>query len=229
MKRLTGGAELVAVICAFLVAGAVQCRALQTPKGFLGVYAYETLEGRHTVSSAAGTELANAFIPLFAKVTTSDKVPLTSNETVRILEAMTKDRKIVVTTLSAWLAGGVIAAPTITLADDSMKFKDLTWHVDEDSVLADAKRAGMTSVIIGTFTGMANPIAGTGEAAKNLRSVNVLGNIRLIDVKQGGVVWAKTYRRAKADFDSRLAFNGAVLEVADSAAKDIKEALQQTK
>jgi len=228
MRRVTRSVRLVPLICIAVIVLAFQCQALETPKGFLGIYAYESIEGQHTVSSAAGTELANAFIPLFAKVIAFDKVPLTSNETVRILEKMTKDRKLVVTAINTWLAGGVVTAPTLTLADDSIKFKDLTWHINQDTVLADAKRNGMTHVIIGTFTGIANPPA-EGEAPKKIRPVSVLGNLRLMDVAKGTVVWAKTYRQAKADFDSRLAFNGAVLKIAETAAKDATAALQQTK
>ena len=216
-------------IAAIVLALASRGDAIEKKKGgYLGIYTYENIEGYHTVSAAAGTELTNAYLPFFERVVAFDKVPLTSNETVRILEEMTKDRKIVVTAINSWLAGGLVAAPTVTLADDAIKFKDLTWHVNQDSVLADAKKKGMTHVMIGTFTGIEIPARSDAEGAgKRLRSVNVLGNLRLMDVARGSVIWAKTYRQAKADFDSRLAFDAAVLTVAESAAKEAKEILDR--
>ncbi|MFA4946918.1 MAG: hypothetical protein WC674_00195 [Candidatus Krumholzibacteriia bacterium] len=212
-------------VVAIVLTYSSQGEAIEKKKGgYLGIYTYENIEGYHTVSGAAGTEMTNAFMPFFEKVVAFDKVPLTSNETVRILEEMTKDRKIIVTAINSWLAGGVVSAPTVTIADDAIKFKDLTWHINQDSVLAEAKKKGMTHVIVGTFTGIENPVQSDAEGArKRLRSVNVLGNLRLMDVARGSVIWAKTYRQAKADFDSRLAFNAAVLTVAETAAKEAKE------
>jgi hypothetical protein len=219
--------RVVAALCvgAIVLTCASYGGAIEKKKGgYLGIYTYENIEGYHTVSGAAGTELINSYLPFFERVVTFDKVPLTSNETVRILEKMTKDRKIVVTAINSWLAGGVVAVPTVTLADDAIKFKDLTWHINQDSVLTDAKKKGMTHVIIGTFTGIENPVQTDAEGArKRMRSVNVLGNLRLMDVARGSVIWAKTYRQAKADFDSRLAFNAAVLAVAETAGKEAKE------
>jgi hypothetical protein len=218
---LVGALFVVAIVLTY----ASQGDAIDTKKGgYLGIYTYENIEGYHTVSGAAGTELTNAFMPFFERVVAFDKVPLTSNETVRILENMTKDRKVVVTAINSWLAGGVVSAPTVTIADDAIKFKDLTWHINQDSVLTDAKKKGMTHVIVGTFTGIENPVQSDAEGArKRLRSVNVLGNLRLMDVARGSVIWAKTYRQAKADFDYRLAFDAAVLAVAETAAKEAKE------
>lgn len=194
----------------------------------LGIYIYENIEGYHTVSSTAGTELSNVFLNLFDKVMTIDRVPLQSNETVRILEEMTEDRKIVVTAINTWLTGGVISTPTITFADDAIKFKDLTWHIDQEKVLADAKEKKVSHALIGSFTGMVKSVKEDKTGPKGrLISVNVIANVRLVEVPGGAVLWAKTYRDIKAGFDFRTAFDSAVLGISEYVAKDAKKSLSQ--
>lgn len=195
-------------------------------KGSLGIYIYENIEGYHTVSSTAGTELTSAFLPAFAKVMAFDRVPLESNETVRILEKMTEDRKVTVTAINTWLAGGAIAAPTVTFADDDIKFKDLTWHVDENAVMADAKKKGMTHILIGSISGLVKQSGGGGAKAR-LVSATAMANLKLLDVVQGTAVWAKTYRDVKAGFDARTAFDDAVLCISGKAGGEVMEFLKQ--
>jgi hypothetical protein len=189
-------------------------------KGSLGIYIYENIEGYHTISSTAGTELTNALLPVFGKVMAYDRIPLESNETVRILEEMTKDRKVAVTAVSTWLSGGVISAPTVTFADDDIKFKDLTWHIDQEAVMADAKKNGMTHVLFGSISGLVKSVEGM-DAKERLVSVNAIANLKLVDVSLGAVVWAKTYRDVKAGFDARRAFDDAVVDLSAKAAGEV--------
>jgi hypothetical protein len=71
----------------------------ESGKSSLGIYLYENIEGFHTVSSTANARFASSLLPVFTKITTNDKVPLESNESVRILDELTKDRKVTVTTV----------------------------------------------------------------------------------------------------------------------------------
>ena len=194
----------------------------------VGIYVYETLEGHHSVSSSSGTLLVGSLLPHCAQVIALDKVPLESNETVRILEEMTKDRKVVITAVSTWLTGGVLAAPTITLADDAIKFKDLTWHIDHKAVLKDAQQRGLTYALVGSAVGLARETAeraaGTGTP---LVVVTIQGDFQLIDIRTDAAVWAKTYRETQAGVDARTGFDGGVLRVAKLVGDDLAKSLEQ--
>jgi hypothetical protein len=216
VKRCRGGV----VPCMLILCLAAMAAGSIGAKGSLGIYIYENIEGYHTVSSTAGTELTSAFLPVFEKVMVYDRIPLQSNETVRILEEMTEDRKVAITAISTWLSGGVISAPTVTFADDDIKFKDLTWHIDQEAIIADAKKTGMTHALIGTISGFVKSVEGM-DAKGRLVSVNATANLKLLDVSQGTVVWAETYRDVKAGFDARSAFEDAVLDLSAKAGGDV--------
>lgn len=188
----------------------------------LGIYLYENIEGFHTVSSTANSKFATSLLPGFARITTCDRVPLESNETVRILDEMTKDRKVVVTTLTTWMTGNVISAPTVTFADDAVKFKDLTWHVDENALLQDAKAKKLNQVLMGSFSGMVRKTGGD-ESNKNLISVTVISNMKLVDLRDDSMVWTGSYSEVAAGFDPRVAFNDAVIRICDTAGNELNK------
>jgi hypothetical protein len=225
MHRIIGACMVSVVACILILCFTTMAMADTGAKGSLGIYIYENIEGYHTVSSTAGTELANVFTPVFGKVMAYDNIPLESNETVRILEEMTKDRKVTVTVLNTWLSGGSLSVPTVTFADDDIKFKDLTWHVDQKAVLADAKEKGMTYALFGSISGLVKGVEGEG-AKQRLVSVNTIANLKLVDISQGTVVWAKTYREIKAGFDARTAFDDAVVSLSAKAGNEILEFLK---
>ncbi|UCF04165.1 MAG: hypothetical protein JSV33_09440 [bacterium] len=223
-----GKVKIAILGCAVLLALCAASSCPATTKSSLGIYLYENIEGYHTTSSTAGTELSNKLLKVFDKVMVFDKVPLESNETVGILEKMTEDRKVTVTAISTWLTGNVISAPSITFADDDIKFKDLTWHIDQDVVLAEARKNTMTYVLIGSFDGIVKKV---GNKKLNpdgrLLSVTVLGNIRLIDVAENTIIWAKTYQDIKNGFDARIAFDKAVSKLSGHIGKDATQALSK--
>ncbi len=205
---------------ALLLLSLASAAGAQTSGLSLGIYIFENLEGYHSVSSAAGTELSNLLQADWPKVMVFDKVPLESNETVRILEEMTEDRKVVVTAINTWLQGGVISTPTVTFADDAIKFKDLTWHLDQAAVQADAAERGLSHVLIGTFTGLVKE-AGTGGG--KLVSVQVLANVRVMKTADGSVAWSGTYRDRAAGFDPRSAFDETVLKIAGKIGEEARK------
>lgn len=185
----------------------------------IGLYIFENIEGYHTVSSTAGTELTNVLLKHFKKVSVVDRVPLESNETVRILEEMTKERKVTITSIHTWLSGGVISSPTLTFADDAIKFKDLTWHIDSDKVVRDASEKGLKKILYGSFTGY---IGETNNVNARLGSVTVVANLRLMTTDGESVEWAKTYRAVTAGFDPRVAFDEAVVNICKTVSEDLE-------
>jgi len=225
MHRIINACLAGVVVCILSLCFTTMAMADTGSKGSLAIYIYENIEGYHTVSSTAGTELSNLFIPVFGKVMSNDNIPLESNETVRILEEMTKDRKVTVTVLNTWLSGGGLSVPTITFADDSIKFRDLTWHVDQKAILADAKEKGMTHALFGSISGLVKGVEGEG-ARRRLVSVNTIANLKLVDISKGTVVWAKAYRETKAGFDARTAFDDAVVSLSAKAGNELLEFLK---
>ncbi|MBN2069952.1 MAG: hypothetical protein JW814_00735 [Candidatus Krumholzibacteriota bacterium] len=214
LKRLC---RLVLIVCVLTAMIPGLSRAGEKA-GSIGLYIYENIEGAHTVSSTAGTELTNTLLGSFRKVSVIDKVPLESNETVRILDEMTKDRKVTVTSIHTWLSGGVISSPTLTFADDAIKFKDLTWHIDHEKIIKDATERGLDKVLFGDFSGY---IADTNSSNRKLGSVTVVANLRLMTVKGESVEWAKTYRSVTAGFDPRVTFDEAVVNICKAIADDL--------
>ncbi len=188
--------------------------------GSIGLYIYENLEREHTISSVAGTELGNTLLEYFEKVSVIDRVPLESNETVRILDEMTKERKVTVTSVHTWLSGGVISSPTLTFADDSIKFKDLTWHIDSGAIMKDAGKRGLKKVLYGDFSGFVSP---ANPNNPRLASVTVVANLRLVTVAGESVEWAKTYRSVMAGFDPRVAFSDAIVSICETVSNDLKD------
>jgi hypothetical protein len=193
--------------------------------GRVGVYVYESIESYHSAGATAGNAIATALLPLAESAIAFDRIPLQSNETVRILSEMTKGREIVMSAIVATLAGGIIASPTMKMADDEIKFKDLTWHVDHDAVIADATKRGLTHVIIGTATGQARETAdrAAGSGSK-LISVTVQASLQLVDLKTGAAIWAKSLRHVQAGFDPRVAFDEGLLAIGEKATVELTEA-----
>jgi len=219
-EKLVPGFLMALVL--FTTLGFASPASMETGTSSLGIYVYENIEGFHTVSSTANTMLASSFQPVFAKITTNDKVPLESNETVRILDEMTKDRKVTVTPLTAWISGNVISAPTLTFANDSIKFMDLTWHIDENALKEDAKAKNLNYALMGSFSGMVKNARGNGSEVKNrLLSVTVIANMKLIDLKDDSIIWAWSHTAVAAGFDSRVAFNDAVSNICDIASEEL--------
>lgn len=219
-NTLLPGILTAVVLCAML--GLAGPASVEAGTKSLGIYVYENIEGFHTVSSTANTKLAASLQPVFAKIAANDKVPLESNETVRILDELTEDRKVTVTPLTSWITGNVISAPTITFADDDIKFMDLTWHVDDNAVIEDAKAKGLSHTLIGAFSGMVKSAGGEGsEAKKRLLSVTVIANMKLINVKDGSIAWSWSHTAVAAGFDSRVAFNDAVSNICDIASEEL--------
>ena len=188
-------------------------------KKSVGVYIYENIEGYHQSAAVSGPAMFDSLKEMFGTVNFVDKVPLESNETARILEEMTEGRKVVVSNINTWLTGGVISSPTITFADDAIKFKDLTWHIDENKILEEAKAQKLTHVLIGTFTGK---VKGSSTNGKTL-AVNVSASLKLLSTTGSGVIWAKYYNDVKAGFDARVAFEDAAITISKQAGKDLSE------
>ena len=196
--------------------------------GALGIYIYEHIEGYHRVASTAGTEITSALLTTFDRVMAHDGIPLESNETVRILDEMTKDREVVITTITTWLRGEVIAAPTIKFKDDAIKFKDLTWHVDQDAVLEHAREQKLDHVLIGSISGLVNAVkSASSGSGRQLYSVQAVANLRLLDLEKGATLWAKTYRETQTGFDARSVFESLAAAVGEQAGVDINAQLTQ--
>jgi hypothetical protein len=215
----------VGTVAAVVLAAMLSASVAGAGLGRVGVYVYESVESYHSAGATAGTAIATALLPLADSAIAFDRIPLQSNETVRILSEMTKGREIVMSAVVATLAGGIIASPTMKMADDDIKFKDLTWHVDYDAVVADATKRGLTHVIVGTATGQVREAA--DQAAKSgskLISVTVQVNLQLIDMKTGGALWAKSLRHVQAGFDPRVAFDEGLLAVSEKATTELTEA-----
>jgi hypothetical protein len=218
-NKLLPGILTAIVLCATL--GLAGPASVEAGTHSLGIYVYENIEGFHTVSSTANTKLAASLQPVFAKIAENNKVPLESNETVRILDELTEDRKVTVTPLTSWITGNVISAPTITFADDDIKFMDLTWHVDENAVKEDTKAKGLSHALVGAFSGMVKSAGGEGSAKKRLLSVTVIANMKLINVKDDSIAWSWSHTAVAAGFDSRVAFNDAVSNICDIASEEL--------
>jgi len=190
----------------------------------LGIYVFDNLEGRHTQSSTFGTRLGAELLPVCEKVKVEDSVPLESNETVRILDEMTKERKVVLATLHAVSRNGELEYPAIVFADDAIKFTDLTWKVDEKKVLGAAEAAGLNHCLMGTCEGMATePNLDSAAGRRGLIAVTAVANVRLLSVPAGEAEWMNTYRQVVSHADPRLAFDQAVEMVSVQVAEDLRE------
>ena len=220
MKKFQRFTEVISIAAFLLLISAFSVSGEKG--GSIGLYIYENIEGEHTISSAAGTELGNTLLKHFNKVSVIDRVPLESNETVRILDEMTKERKVTVTSVHTWLSGGVISSPTLTFADDSIKFKDLTWHIDSGAIMKDAGKRGLKKVLYGDFSGYVSP---GNPNNPRLGSVTVVANLRLVTVAGESVEWAKTYRSVMAGFDPRVAFSDAIVSICETVSEDLKDEL----
>jgi len=195
----------------------------------LGIFVYENLEGEHTPSSTFGTHLGSMLQPVCKNIKVEDSVPLKTNETVRILDEETKDRKVVWTTLSTYARNGDVDYPAITFADDDIKFMDLTWKVDGDRVVAEAGKDGLTHCLMGTCTGYVMPPNETSATGKmGLASVTASVNVRLYNLATGRDEWMKNYRQVVAHSDPRIAFEQAIELVSDRIAGDLTVYMNDT-
>lgn len=198
--------------------------------GNTGVYIYENLEGKHSSASTCAVALVAHMRNHATGIVSFDRVPLQSNESVRILDQLTKDRKIIVTNISTWFGGGVVAAPTVTLADDALKFADLTWHIDRDAVLRDAADKRLAQVIVGVAEGLIKQSERpAGSSGSRLVSVTIEVNIQLLQVGTGMALWANTYTAVQAGFDPRAAFALGLQELGKTIAADIQAFLGSTR
>ncbi len=189
----------------------------------LGIQVFENLEGYHTQTSELGTRLGKVLMSALESIDIDDQVPLQSNETVRILDEMTKGRKVIVTTLHALSTTGGVNYPTIVFADDAIKFADLTWKLDEDAALKRAKAKGMTHCLTGVCTGLVTvPHEDTAAGKRNLSSITANINLRLHDLSTGKTVWMNTYQQVVAHSDPRLAFIQALEDIAPTIASDLQ-------
>jgi hypothetical protein len=190
----------------------------------LGVFVWENLEGIHTQSSKFGTSLGSLLMPILDNTHVENSVPLRSNETVRILEEMTEDRKVAVTTLYATASNGVIDYPAVVFADDDIKFTDLTWKVDDGKAMEMAKALDLGYCLVGTCTGLATPPNRDSAAGRrNLTAVTASISIYLYKLSTGKAEWMKTYRQVVSHTDPRLAFEQAAEMAADQVAEDLKD------
>ncbi len=193
----------------------------------LGIFVFENLEGYHTQSSTFGTSLGSELMPVCKKIRVEDSVPLESNETVRILDEMTEERKVVVTTLHAFVRNGEFDYPAVVFADDAIKFIDLTWKVNDEKASEIAKAAGMSHCLIGTCKGIATPPSEDSPAGRRgLTAVTASVNVRLHNLSNGDVEWMNTYRQVVSHSDPRLAFEQAAEAAAAQVAKDLKKFLK---
>jgi len=189
----------------------------------VGIYVFETLEDTHKSMGIAGTAVAEGLRTQFAGVRVYDRIPLESNETVRILDEMTEGREIVLLPVTTFLHGTVLLPPTIRISDDAIKFKDLTWHVNQDSVITHARSNKHTHVIIGRVEGRTNTARASSSGGRALISVNVRVNLRLMDTDSGSIEWAQTLDDTRAGFDPRIVFDGLVEELTQVAVKGLRE------
>jgi hypothetical protein len=214
---------LLSLVCAISLVMVVFSESPAGPPK-LGVYVFENLEGYHTQSSTLGTRLGAELLPLCEKVVVEDSVPLESNETVRILDEMTKDRKVVVTTLHAFAKDGGVDYPSVVFADDAIKFADLTWKVDDGKVLELAKASGDTHCLMGTCEGIATkPSKDSASGRRGLVAVTASVNIRLLSVSDGKAEWMNTYRQVVSHTDPRIAFEQAIELVSAQIADELRE------
>jgi len=213
----------IVVIIAIILATPISTSIASTDKqslGHIGVYIYESLEGYHSISSTCGNLLSQGLIKCDANPSVQDRVPLVTNESVRILEEMTEDRKIVVSPVVAWFTGGSIISPSITIADDDIKFVDLTWHIDTDRVMGLASE--LDHVLIGTVSGqLRRTQEQAAQSGSTLVSVTVRGNFRIVRVADGSVIWATTQSTVKAGFDPRVAFEGGIENISEKVVSDL--------
>lgn len=195
----------------------------------LGIFVHENLEGYHTPSSTFGTYLGSELLPVFKNLKVEHAVPLQTNETVRILDELTEERKVVWTTLQAVATNGAIEYPSVTFADDTIKFRDLTWKVDEARVAELAKKAGLTHCLVGTCTGYAaSTDAKSVVGSRGLTPVTASVNVHLLNLKTDKTEWMKNYRQVVPHSDPRIAFEQAVEMIAEKIAGDLNAFFKDT-
>ena len=215
MTSLWGGL-ILSILLLMSIGGATQADARS-----VGVYIYETLEGYHQSMGVGGTVLADSLRVRFEGVRIFDNIPLESNESVRILDEMTEGREVVLTPVVTILNGTAIAPPAVTMSDDALNFQDLTWHVDQDAVIAHAKENNLTHVLIGRIEGRANRSRSATSSGRALISVQATANLRLLNIADNTSEWSQTIEDTQAGFDARVVFDRLVMELSRTAAKKL--------
>ena len=186
----------------------------------IGIYVFENLEGRNVTSSTAATILARELRDAGEQVSVASRVPLQSNETIRLLDEMSTGETLVSTrTATAFAGGGVIQFETTKISDEVLKYTDLTWHIDQAALMDLAKEAGVDYVLMGDVRGTLLPPSSVGGG--KLRSVEVSGRLQLVNVKTGMADWSDILRSRQADFQEDLAFDKAAETGALAAAKSL--------
>jgi hypothetical protein len=212
--------SLLLILGCFILAAPQTVKAEESMR--IGIYVFESLEGFHTPSSTFGTHLGSLLLPVCKNIKVEDAVPLQTNETVRILDELTADRKVVWTTLRTFAQNGAVDYPSIVFADDSIVFKDLTWKVDDEKSVELAKKADLTHCLIGTCTGYARPPSQqTSTGRHGLSVVTASVNVRLVNLGTGTQEWMKNYRQIVPHADPRVAFEQAIEMVAETIAEDL--------
>jgi hypothetical protein len=147
---------------------------------------------------------------------------------VRLLDELTKDRKVVVTTLTAAFKNGAVDYPAVTFADDDVKFTDLTWKVDLEKTISSAKEAGLTHALVGTCAGIiTEPHEKSAAGKRELMAVTASVNVRLFNLATGEADWMNTYRHVVSHTDPRLAYEQAAEAAAAEVAGDLKKILTE--
>jgi len=182
-----------------------------------GVYIYEHLEGQ----TVPGSTFCHAFSSAVGSrgYTCVDRVPLESNENVRILSEMTEGRTVVVTTLRAAWMGGQIVYPAVEMPADEIKFIDLSWHVDSDAVIEAATAAGQAEYIVGSISGQVTE--GQWSDRQTYR-VTAICNVQKIFTKFGTAVWTFQKTKTGSGFDPVVVYAKLVAELGAEAAASIE-------
>lgn len=190
----------------------------------IGIYIFENLEGRNVTSSTAATILARELRDAGMQVSVASRVPLQSNESIRLLDELATGETLVSTrTATAFAGGGVIQFETTKISDETLKYSDLTWHIDQNALMEQAKEAGVEYVLMGDVRGTLLPPSSVGGG--KLRSVEVSGRLQLVKVGTGMADWSDILRSRQADFRAELAFDKAAESGAQKVAKSLLETL----
>jgi len=222
MIRGFKGISLVVFVLSMLSCAGIAMAGQDLSKFGVGVFIYENLEGYHLSGSMSGTSSSTALQTVFERIRVFDRVPLESNESVRILTEMTEGREVVLTPIRVWLTGGIIQPPTITFKDDAIKFQDLTWHVDQPACFSLSSESALEYVLVGSITGLVNEVKSVDSTGgRDLTTVQVAATLQLLEVSTSRAVWANSYRPKRAGFDPRTTFIDLLAELGDEVGKDI--------
>lgn len=214
---------VVSLLLTVLLSSGIADGAEHYSEQSVGIFLYENLDGRHASSSLAGTSVSSSLNGVFGSVRVLDKVPLVSNESVRMLSAMTAGREVTISAIRTWMVGGIIQAPTITLADNAIKFRDLTWHLDQESCLAWCADQGLDFALVGSVTGRTNPVESVRSGGgRKPHSVHAVAGLQLIEIATQKATWTHTYAPKGVGFDPQIVFSDLMVQLGENIGRDIK-------